>query len=58
MEPVRVIVSIRGGMVIDVEHGHFVDVTIRDYDTDGLTEEEIDDIFEDAFGNKYSEEEW
>lgn len=51
----RVIVSVKGGMVIDVMAPQNIDVIIRDYDVDGVRE----DLLEiDNDGDRYREMIW
>jgi hypothetical protein len=55
MDKVNVVVSVKGGAVIDVEAPPHVDVVIRDYDVDGINEDLLD---VDEEGDLYREMIW
>ncbi len=51
----KVIVSIKDGMVIDVEAPDFLDVVIRDYDVEGVADKYLK---RDKDGDLYRETIW
>lgn len=54
-EPVKIVITMEGGLIQNIEKGEFVEVVVMDYDTEGLEPEELD---EDAEGNAYYRTEW
>jgi hypothetical protein len=49
----RVIVTIRGGIPEVIEAPDNVDVEIRDYDTEGMHQDELDELVKDDRGREY-----
>jgi len=55
MDKIRIVISVKGGAVIDVEAPSQADVVIRDYDIDGVDENLLD---VDEEGDLYREMIW
>lgn len=54
MEPIEVIIEVKNGMVVSVRGTEAMTAIIRDFDTDGMFQNE-DNVLKDEDGNKFVE---